>query len=132
MEDMEWLLARAAGFDAGFGLAAGIGSLKAHGFSEKILTTIREWETARLSGAFTSKQKEELRDIRKEFHLAKETANGWKLYPVQVSYFEHQSMVKQPGEPLSSSFTFSNPHQAQAMQFIITLRGETRNGRTPF
>lgn len=124
MEDMEWLLARAAGFDAGFGLSAGVESFKEHGFSEKILSAIREWETARLSGAFSEKQKEELRDIQKEFHLQKETGNSWKLFPVQVSRFEHQSMAKQPGEPSHSTFTFKNPHTAQPMQFIITLNGE--------
>lgn len=131
MEDMEWLLARAAGFDAGFGLSAGIESFQQHGFSDKILATIREWETARLSGAFNDTQKESLRDIKKEFHLIKETANSWKLHPVQVNYFEHQSMAKQPGEPSSSSFSFNNPYEGQLMQFIITLRGENTQWEKP-
>lgn len=125
MEDMEWLLARAAGFDAGFGLSANIESFQQHGFSEKILATIREWETARLQGAFTTRQKEALKDITKEFHLVKETNTSWKLYPVEASRFEHQQKIKQPGEPVSSAFTFNNPYAAQPLQFIISLKADS-------
>ncbi|MFT3946771.1 MAG: hypothetical protein QM763_07345 [Agriterribacter sp.] len=124
MEDMEWLLARAAGFDAGFGLSAGVDAVQQHGYSEKILSAIHEWETARLSGAFSQKQKEGLRDIHKEFHLVKEADDEWRLFPVETKYFEHQSNVKQPGEPVNSAFTFNNPYAPQPMQFIIKLQSD--------
>lgn len=131
LEDMEWLLARAAGFDAGFGLSTGMDNFKQHGLYEKILSAIREWERARLSGAFTDKQKEVLRDINKEFHLRKDTRDSWTLFPVHVSRFEHQSVEKQPGEPLHSTYTFNNPHSAQPMQFVITLSGDNTVWENP-
>lgn len=131
LEDMEWLLARAAGFDAGFGLSTSMQHIKQHGLSAKILTTIREWEGARLSGAFNAKQKEALRDINKEFHLRKDTKDTWTLFPVHVGRFEHQSVEKQPGEPLHSTFTFKNPNSAQPMQFVITLNSENTVWENP-
>ena len=48
-EDLEWLMARSAGFDAGFGLNISSEALK-NGLAVKMLKTLKNWESARLQG----------------------------------------------------------------------------------
>lgn len=97
LEDAEWLLARAAGFDAGFALATSLASTaqlsadplsaetaKRFGAIPAILEAIHQWETARRTGAFPESLKAELRDNTREFHLEPAGANQWDLYPVQA------------------------------------------------
>jgi hypothetical protein len=93
--DAEWLLARAAGFNAGFALATSLAStaqlaadpssaeaLQKHGATPAILEAIRQWETARMAGAFPENMKAELRDNTREFHLQSAGAGLWDLYPL--------------------------------------------------
>ena len=91
--DIEWMLARSAGYDAGFALATDSGfvanQVSDHAGSSpdskrmgEILDAIRVWEEARMSGAFTNEQKEILRDNKREFHLEKTGEGKWMLYPV--------------------------------------------------
>jgi hypothetical protein len=95
VEDAEWLLARAAGYDAGFALAASLESTaqlaadpgaldtaRQFGATPAILEAIRQWETARLGGAFHNQLKEALRDNSREFHLESAGPGRWDLYPV--------------------------------------------------
>jgi hypothetical protein len=93
IEDAEWLLARAAGFDAGFTIAASLASTaqlaadpasaetsKRYGAILAILEAVRQWETARMSGAFPAQVKALLRDNAREFHLEPVGKSGWNLY----------------------------------------------------
>jgi hypothetical protein len=93
--DAEWLLARAAGFNAGFALATSLAStaqlaadpssaeaLQKYGATPAILEAIRQWETARMAGAFPEDIKAELRDNTKEFHLEPTGDGQWDLHPV--------------------------------------------------
>jgi hypothetical protein len=93
LEDAEWLLARAAGFDAGFTLAlshASTAQLTAattsleeilkHGETRAILKAIKEWETARISDAFPAEIKAALRDNSREFHLEPMGGGKWHLF----------------------------------------------------
>ena len=93
IEDAEWLLARAAGFDAGFALATDIKfnanqilaknqkERKVTNNSSWILETINCWENARRNNVFPEQLKNQLQDIKKEFHLDQKN-NRWQLYPV--------------------------------------------------
>ncbi|MEO5998331.1 MAG: hypothetical protein ABIN89_16370 [Chitinophagaceae bacterium] len=128
LEDLEWLLARAAGFDAGFGLSTGTQVIRDHGMGETVLATIKEWETARLSGAFTETQKKGLRDITREFHLEKAGNNSWNLVPVDHAIFKYEKKITQPGEPVATSFEYKNPYKDQPLQFIIKLQSAKPNG----
>jgi hypothetical protein len=97
LEDAQWLLARAAGFDAGFALATSLASTaqlsadplsaetaRRFGTIPAILEAIHQWETARRTGAFPEKLKAELRDNTREFHLEPRGKNQWDLYPLQA------------------------------------------------
>jgi hypothetical protein len=127
IEDAEWLLARAAGFDAGFALASSLASTaqltadpssadaaKQFGATPAILTAIREWETARLTGTFPPEVKALLRDNSREFHLEAAGDHRWRLYEVQPSRFTHDA-----GQPTPSEFQFSNTSTPQPLQWVL-------------
>jgi len=128
LEDMEWLLARAAGFDAGFALFTGFKELSENGYTDDLLAKIKLWETARLAGAFSDEQKERLKNIDNEFQLEADTNGVLTLYPVEISRFTHEKKIRQPGEPVHTVHSFENPHDATTLGFIITaIDGTLKN-----
>ena len=80
MEELEWFLAKAAAFDAGFGLFFNAETMQRHGLANIMLNTIRIWETLRLSHAFTDKMKEAFKDPYSDWHIKKEDTSFY-LYP---------------------------------------------------
>jgi len=123
LEDVEWLLARAAGFDAGFALNTSLQVVRDNGLSETILQAINAWETARFSGVFSEPQKRRLQDIHQEFHLEALDAHSWNLYPVYSSKHTLAQQV-QPGQPTEATWELNNPHGAQTLQFIFQISGD--------
>jgi hypothetical protein len=92
LADAEWLLARAAGYDAGFALVASFDSAaqqKAGGVDAMdprkaaIMGAVRVWETARFAGAFPEEIRAQLRDNTREFHLEPISTGQWDLYPIE-------------------------------------------------
>ena len=122
LEDIEWLLARAAGFDAGFALNTSLGVVGDHGQSDLILDAIEAWETARMAGAFSESQKRRLQDISQEFHLEPVDARSWNLYPVYSSKHTLAQQI-QPGQPVEATWELNNPYGAQPLQFILQVSG---------
>jgi hypothetical protein len=97
LEDVEWMLARAAGYNAGFALVTSLAStaqlhadpssadaLREFGPMAAMLDAVKQWETARMLGAFTDAQRELLRDNSKEFRLVANGDHAWKLYTVSA------------------------------------------------
>ncbi|MGE5361898.1 MAG: hypothetical protein ACM3NQ_23025 [Bacteroidales bacterium] len=124
LAEMEWMLARAAGFGAGFAMSTTLEELRQNTDTGLLLDTIREWERARRSGAFSPKQRDRLKDSRLEFHL--ETAGaGWRLYPFHDSApYRHERAVRQPGEPTTSTWNVDNPDAPQPVQFRLQVGGD--------
>lgn len=138
IEDAEWLLARAAGFDAGFSLAVSHqslaqkeaagdleGAVKELGPVDRIMEAVRQWEKARMAQAFPDALKPALQDINKEFHLEATGEAAWSLYPV-YSFKAKLDGPQQATEVTSSEFEIDNPYQAQPLQFIIQASGNAR------
>ena len=121
IEDIEWMLARSAAFNAGYAFYTDYESLEENGHSEEVLKLLDEWEKARMSGSFKADQKQRMQDIDNEFHLETVNESEWALYEVYSHKFTHEKKEKQPGEPLHSTFTFENPAEKQPMNFILTL-----------
>ena len=120
--DMEWVLAKCAGFDAGFALSTSLGDLKANGQTEAILKAVREWEEARLAGAFSADQRERLRNPNGEFHLERVEDGKWKLYPVEYSQtFTYHCEERQPGEPMEAEWEFENRFTRQPLSFVLRV-----------
>ncbi len=125
VEDIEWMLTRSAAFNAGYAFVSGSERFKTNGQSDEILKLIGEWEKARMLDAFTEKQKEQMQDINNEFHLETIDENRWNLYPVFSFKFKHEDKVKQPGEPLFSTFNFENPEEKATVNFILLAQNAT-------
>ena len=125
LDDIEWMLAKCAGYDAGFALSASLTALRKNGQTDSILKAISEWEEARLSGAFSDEQREILRGSEFEFHLEKIKDGYWHIFPVifsplySLNFEEHQ-----PGQPILSDLEFNNKFAEQPLRFILyTLKG---------
>jgi hypothetical protein len=124
IEDIAWLLARAAGFDAGFALATSPRTVAQNGIGSTIIETIRQWETARMKGAFPDELKSKLQDIENEFQLEPSSQGSWNLHPVYSFKTAHQHN-EQSGMIAFSKYAFENPHPAQPLQFIIQSTGKS-------
>jgi hypothetical protein len=127
IEDAEWLLARAAGFGAGFALAASLASTaqleadpnsadaaKEFGAVPAILAAIKSWETARMARAFPTDVKARLRDNRREFHLESAGQEQWDLFEIHSEQFTHDASKRGPVE-----LQFTNYDAAQPLQWSV-------------
>ena len=132
IEDAEWLLARAAGFDAGFALATSLASsaqlaadpnsadaAKRFDATLAILEAVKQWETARMARAFPAEVKADLRDSALEFHLEGVSEGRWTLYAAHTEPFTHNTAR---GE--ATRYTFQNPHAAQPLQCVVRCEGK--------
>jgi hypothetical protein len=120
VEDIEWMLARSAAFNAGYAFVSGDRPFKTNGQTDEILRLIGEWEKARMANTFSEDQKERMKDINNEFHLETLKENEWNLYQIQSFKFKHEDKIRQPGEPLFSTFKFDNPEENATLNFILT------------
>lgn len=122
VEDIEWMLARSAAFNAGYAFVSGEKQFQTNGQSGDILRLIGEWEKARMGKVFSEEQKERMKDINNEFHLETLGENHWNLYQIHSFKFKHEDKVRQPGEPLFSTFKFENPEESATLIFILTAQ----------
>ena len=123
--DIEWVLSKCAGFDAGFALSTSLGELEKNGQSENILKAVKDWENARLSGAFSADQRQRLRKSNAEFHLESLDDGTWNLYPVMYSsVFSYTGEERQPGEPLGTEWEFANEFARQPLKFVLRVLPE--------
>ncbi|NNF34353.1 MAG: hypothetical protein HKN68_09605 [Saprospiraceae bacterium] len=120
IEDAEWLLARSAGYDAGYAFVVGENVIEENGHSNQILELIGQWEKLRIGDTFSESQKEILRDNEREFSLVKIDDNKWELQHINNEIFRHENKKKQPGEPLHTTLSFINDGELQSMKFAIT------------
>jgi hypothetical protein len=122
-EDIEWMMARAAGYNAGYALVADYASLKNNPNTDIIIQYIRTWEEAKELDIFSEDQKSRLKDPEKDFHLEKTGANEWKLQNFSKFRFEHQKKILQPGEPANSKWEFSNNYDPQLLYLQLLVTG---------
>lgn len=87
LEDIQWLLARAAGFDAGFCITASLSSIQNNPHEHEILAAVKAWESARHSHAFPSELLADLQNIDNEYELTQTQAKAWQLTKVRSQKF---------------------------------------------
>ena len=127
IEVAEGLLARAAGFDAGFALAASlastaqldaapdaVGSARQLGAVPAILAAVKEWETARLARVFPPDIKAALRDNAREFHLRPTGARRWDLFQVHS-----RRLTLEAGPAPSTALQFTNLHPSLPLHWTL-------------
>jgi hypothetical protein len=120
IEDVEWMLARSAAFDAGYSFVTSYEALNGNGFTDRILDAIGLWERARMADAFSGEQKKRMEDVGKEFQLEAAGPGAWQLVQVYPHVFRHERGVRQPGEPPFSAFSFEHPGDEQPLHWILT------------
>lgn len=126
LSEMEWMLARAAGYSAGFAMVASAEALKKNPYTPALLDAIREWEAARNGRAFTEEQQQRLKDPKNEFQLKKIDVSRWNLSQYAASpVFVKEKILKQPGEPTHTTWNFNQEWMEQAMQFRLRVNGST-------
>jgi hypothetical protein len=127
IEDAEWLLARAAGFNAGFALATSLASTaqlaadpasadtaKRYGATPAILESIRQWETARMAGVFPAELKSAFRDNAREFHLEPAGPGKWTVQEVHLARFTHDA-----SQAAATEFQYAGASPEQSLQWIV-------------
>ncbi len=125
LSDIEWMLARAAGFNAGFALATNMEAIRGNAELGPILDAIREWETARRASVFSPALRALMKDPKNEFHLEAAGPGAWRLYAYhETAPFRHERFVRQPGEPTSARWTFSTSDAKQPLQFALRVLGD--------
>ena len=123
VEDVEWMLARSAAFDAGYAFVTSYDALRGNGFTDRILDAIRTWERARMAGAYGSDQKRAMEDVAREFHLDATASGAWQLTEVYPHVVRQEPGAQQPGAPLSNAIAFDNPGDAQDLTWILSAEG---------
>lgn len=130
IEDVNWLLARAAAFDAGYTLVTNGEAVAKNGSSEDIITAIRIWENARMAQAFPAELKREMEHIANEYVLEETSPTSWNLYPFGLQRFEHKNVTRQPGEPVVARWVFDNKHGRQPVRFLLRTDDESVSDMT--
>ncbi len=125
LADIEWMLARSAGYNAGYALQSDLLSMMRNSEKDAVLDAIREWDEARRGGAFSEAQKAALMDSSREFHLEKAGENVWKLYAFNTTEpYVYEDYIRQPGEPTGAEWDYTNPDEKQPLQFFLEVEGE--------
>ncbi|RAP75036.1 hypothetical protein [Paenibacillus montanisoli] len=122
IDEIEWVLSKAAGFGAGFALSANMDVLKRNGNVDALLKQVRQWETARSRGAFSEEQRERMRDPKSDWHLEPAGEDGWQLVPVSISKpLVCNPAEMQPGQPGGSDWAFYNKFGEQPLRFTLRV-----------
>jgi hypothetical protein len=125
LSEMEWMLSRAAGYNAGFAMVARPAALRKNSQTNQLLDAIREWELARNGNAFTKAQQEQLKNPKNEFHLEKRSEGKWTLHQYAMSpVFIREKFERQPGEPTHTNWDLQYQWKEQPLQFRMQITGE--------
>jgi hypothetical protein len=130
-EDIEWMMARAAGYNAGFALVARYKSLQSNPNTAQLLALVKLWQEAYHAKIFSTDQIARLKNPENDFHLEKDN-QGWKLYPFKKYKFEHERKNLQPGEPTFSKWEFTNKDTEQPLNFNLTFVGKEGSISNPW
>jgi len=125
LSDVEWMLSKAAGFDAGFALVSGNNALDRLGITDEILNAVRMWEYLRLKNAIPDELKEKLLCLDTEWHLEYAGNGLYRLYPKDISQtYTCDLQEMQPGQPGGADWVFDNKLGAGSFQCSIRVTGD--------
>ncbi len=124
-EDVDWMLARAAGYNTGYALVVPYDAINNNPFINEIVEQVNSWTEAQQKNAFSPAQKQWLRVPEHDVRLGRDGVNAWKMYRYKKIVFEHSPKVLQPGEPTSSEWPFENNTGKQNAQVILLAAGNT-------
>lgn len=122
IEDIEWIQARSAAFDAGYLLRMDE-NVEKNGFIEQISEAVREWQKARKAGAFTKELTDKMKDPKTEFHLTKVDGKRWDISPIDFKQNIIGSGIKAilTDKTFSAEAAYKNPFDKQTIQFYLSV-----------
>ena len=118
LDDFEWMLAKAAGYDAGFAVVGQLGTLHANGQTPAILTAVKQWEALRLAHRFSDLQRQKLRS-NQEFHLQPIEGGRWQLQPVDFSPRHRFALAG--GRAVEEKWEIVNRFDRQRLRFVLRV-----------
>lgn len=120
LEDMQWLLARAAGFDAGFCIVTSLDGVAKNPNGEKILAAVKAWESARHAHAFPTRMQSDLRDINNEYDLEQVAPGHWAITRMNIGRLEFK------GDRVEGKFSLDRFRETARLIFQVPqgVRGE--------
>ena len=121
LDDIEWMLSKAAGYNAGFGFVCNYKSLEGNGQTGAILATIRRWETARMKQLFSPEVQEMLQSTDREYHLVEGPGGELRLWSAVIGRMEYLASERQPGEHEWTTMDFDNGFASQPLRFTLTV-----------
>lgn len=123
-EEMEWVMARAAGWNAGYALVVNPGDIKKNPHTSEVIETIKVWEEAKSRSIFTDRQRELLKSGENDFSLSKIGDNQFELQYYEKKKFIHDNIVLQPGQPNYSEWRFTSQRYDQPLYIQLGADGE--------
>jgi len=124
LQEFEYMLARSAGYDAGYALYSMLDDMKKNPEFEQIAEAINIWEEARINKIFNKNQLEELRDVNSDFSLSKISEKEFSLQYYEKKHFELLDLPIQPGQPKDVSIDIE-VWEEQPLYFVIGAVGES-------
>ncbi|TKG96993.1 hypothetical protein EYV94_00775 [Puteibacter caeruleilacunae] len=124
LQEFEYMLARSAGYDAGYALFSKVENFKKNPEFDAIAHAINIWEEARLKKVFSEKQLKLLQDVNRDFSLEKVSDKEFKLQYYTKEKFELLNEMVQPGQPNDVSVDF-NVKSDQPFYMVIGAIGES-------
>ncbi|NQU53438.1 MAG: hypothetical protein HQ522_12965 [Bacteroidetes bacterium] len=98
VEDIEWLMAFATGWDSGVDFKLDLDKFKKNPNYDKIVKKLHLWAQAREEKAFTEEQKKQLRQTDREYKLSRESDGSWNLK--FVKYWQSDKVKIRPSSDL--------------------------------
>ena len=123
LEEMEWMLARAAGWNAGYALVVNPIALSRNPNNGEVIEAIKTWEEAKNRHIFNKPQKELLKAGENDFSLVKVSDNEFHLQHYRKESFSHENLVLQPGQPHYSDWEFTSA-KGEELYFRLGTSGE--------
>jgi hypothetical protein len=123
LQEFEYMLARSAGYDAGYALFSNLKDMQRNPEFDNIAEAVKTWEEARLKKIFNEKQMKALRDVNNDFSLAKLNDKTWELQYYNKEEFELENIIVQPGQPNDVTVDV-DAGEEQPFYFVIGAVGD--------
>ena len=125
MEELEWMLSKAASFDAGYGLVIDPKALKGHGMLNEMLATMSRWNRLWRANVLSEQQKQLLRDPYLDWHLeCVDSIHGYLLCEQNISRRFRCNFEKNNAGVLRTETWIWNSDEGGAFGLRIQVDGE--------
>jgi len=125
VEEMEWMLARAAGWNAGYALVVNPKDIDINPNTSRVIEEIKVWEEAKNRKIFNESQRALLKAGENDFSLVKKSDDEFHLQYYKKFKFVHENIVLQPGQPNYTEWEFTNKHPKQGLYLQIGTVGDS-------